>query len=98
MENNKEIKNPENQQDDKIQIYENDDAYLLGEEISGSGEAMFKENLNNNLINNNQDELLNKFNTNSSREEIQEQNNENNNDNNINEINNSLRDIKTIIM
>ena len=95
MENNREIKNTENQQDDKIQIYENDDAYLLGEEISGSGEAMFKENLNNNLINNNQEELLNKFNTNSSREEMQEQNN--NNDNNINEVNNSLRDKKYMI-
>ena len=101
MENNREIKNTENQQDDKIQIYENDDAYLLGEEISGSGEAMFKENLNNNLINNNQEELLNKFNTNSSPEEEQEypeQNNENKNDKiNLNDVNNSLVDKKYMI-
>ena len=35
MENSNEIKNSENQQDEKIQIYENDDAYLLDEDISG---------------------------------------------------------------
>ena len=46
MENN-DFKNIENQQDDKIQIYENDDAYLIGNEISGSGEAIFKDKLNN---------------------------------------------------
>ena len=107
MENSNEIKNSDNQQDEKIQIYENDDAYLFGEDISGSGDVILKENLNNNKnnvkINNyNQDELLNKFNTNSSREEEQEynketKNNNNNNDNNINEINNSLTDKKYMI-
>ena len=100
MENN-DFKNIENQQDDKIQIYENDDAYLIGNEISGSGEVIFKDKLNN--INNspNQDELLNKFNTNSSPEEEQdeqdqEQNNENKDDNNIN-VENSLKDKKYMI-
>ena len=105
MENSNEIKNSDNQQDEKIQIYENDDAYLFGEDISGSGDVILKENLNNNKnnikINNyNQDELLNKFNTNSSREEEQEYNKEtknNNNDNNLNEINNSLTDKKYMI-
>ena len=102
MENSNEIKNSENQQDEKIQIYENDDAYLLGEDISGSGDAILKDKLNNNKMNNyNQDELLNKFNTNSSREEEQLYNTENQNNNNdndnINEVNNSLTDKKYMI-
>ena len=91
MENN-DLKNLENQRDEKIQIYENDDAYLLGEEISGSGDGIFKDN----NIKNNQNELLNKLNTNSSPEEEQEeqdQNNENKIDNNLN-VNNSLVDKK----
>ena len=96
---NDELNNSKNKKEDKIQIYENDDAYLLGEEVSGSGEAIFKDNLNN--INNNQNELLNKFNTNSSPEEEQEypeQDNENKNDkNNLNEVNNSLVDKKYMI-
>ena len=92
MENN-DSKNIENPKDDKIQIYENDDAYLLGEENSGSGEAVFKDNFNNN-----QNELLNKFNTNSSRSEEQiELNDENENKNNLNEVNNSLKDKKYMI-
>ena len=102
MENN-DSKNIENPKDDKIQIYENDDAYLLGEENSGSGEAVFKDNFNNNnnnkIDNNNQNELLlNKFNTNSSRSEEQiELNDENENKNNLNEVNNSLKDKKYMI-
>ena len=107
MENN-DSKNIENPKDDKIQIYENDDAYLLGEENSGSGEAAFKDNFNNNnnnnnnnnkIDNNNQNELLlNKFNTNSSRSEEQiELNDENENKNNLNEVNNSLKDKKYMI-
>ena len=97
MEKN-DLKNLENQQDDKIQIYENDDAYLLGEEVSGSGEGILKDNLINNKINkiNNKDQnelLLNKFNTNSSRSEEQL---ELNNDN-INKLNNSLKDKKYMI-
>ena len=94
MENN-DLKNLENQRDEKIQIYENDDAYLLGEEISGSGDGIFKDN----NIKNNQNELLNKLNTNSSPEEEQEeqdQNNENKIDNNLN-VNNSLVDKKYMI-
>ena len=65
-----------NQKDDKVQIYENDDAYLFGEDISGDGSLevgyknSFNEN-NNKLIN--QKELLNKFNTNISQDEEQEQ-------------------------
>ena len=102
MENN-DSKNIENPKDDKIQIYENDDAYLLGEENSGSGEAVFKDNFNynnnNKIDNNNQNELLlNKFNTNSSRSEEQiELNDENENKNNLNEVNNSLKDKKYMI-
>ena len=109
MENN-DSKNIENPKDDKIQIYENDDAYLLGEENSGSGEAVFKDNFNynnnnnnnnnnNKIDNNNQNELLlNKFNTNSSRSEEQiELNDENENKNNLNKVNNSLKDKKYMI-
>ena len=97
MENN-DLKNIENQQDDKIQIYENDDAYLLGDEISGSGEGIFKEKLNNKINNKNQDELLNKFNTNSFHEEEQDEQ-EQNNENKIDELNvdNSLKDKKYMI-
>ncbi len=78
MEQNNIIKE-ESPQDEKIQIYENDDAYLLGDDISPD------ENLIINNIDNNKNELLNKFNINSSQEgehENQEIINENNDNNN----------------
>ena len=109
---NDDIKNDNDnqQQDEKIQIYENDDAYLLGADLSGEG--ILKDN-NINEFNNsnnkiNQKDLLNKFDTNSSQEEEQNiENNENdidnNNDNTINNnkndnsINNSLENKKYMI-
>ena len=101
-----------NQKDDKVQVYENDDAYLFGEELSGDGslEVGYKNSSNENknkLIN--QKELLNKFNTNLSQDDEQEQeqeqneeilnNNhfENNNENNLNDDENNLNNNENIL-
>jgi len=103
--NEKELNKELNQKDDKVQVYENDDAYLFEEEVSGDGslEVGYKANLNENnnkIIN--QKELLNKFKTNMSQdektnEEINEDNNVNNNNNinikNENIINNNINNI-----
>jgi hypothetical protein len=89
-----------NQGDDKVHIYENDDAYLFGEEMSGDGSLevgyknSFKEN-EKKIIS--QKELLNKFNTNLSQDDEQEDeiqneeilSNENNNNEN-NNLNNNI--------
>ena len=108
--NQVETNNITNQGEDKVQVYENDDAYLFEEGMSGEGsldvgyKGAFKDN-EKKIIN--QKELLNKFNTNLSQDDDQEQQNEeineknNNNDieeenkNNIN--NNSIHDKKYII-
>ncbi len=81
-----------NQGDDKVHIYENDDAYLLGEEISGDGslevgyKSSFKENEKKIKS---QKELLNKFKTNLSQDdELEENQNEELNEKNNNNINN----------
>ena len=106
--NEKELNKELNQKDDKVQVYENDDAYLFEEEVSGDGslEVGYKANLNENnnkIIN--QKELLNKFKTNMSQdeepnEEINEDNNVNNNNNinikNENIINNNINNINNI--
>ena len=86
-----------NQGDDKVHIYENDDAYLFGEEMSGDGSLevgyknSFKEN-EKKIIS--QKELLNKFNTNLSQDDEQEDENQNeeivSNENNNNNINNNI--------
>ena len=92
--NEKELNKDLNQRDDKVQVYENDDAYLFEEEVSGDGslevgyKGSFNENDNKKL---NQKELLNKFKTNLSQdeeqnEEIKEDNNENNENNENNNI------------
>ena len=98
-----------NQADEKVQVYDNDDAYLFGEEMSGddSLEVGYKSSSKENEQKiKNQKELLNKFNTNLSQEDEQEQNlndevNENNIDNNDNDLrnensnkNNSIQDKK----
>ena len=84
-----------NQKEDNVQVYENDDAYLFGEEASGEGsldveyKGSLKENQNKII---NQKELLNKFNTNLSEDDNEqdhyqiEEKNENE-DNNINKEN-----------
>ena len=93
-----------NQGDDKVHIYENDDAYLLGEDISGDGslEVGYKNSFKDNekkIIS--QKELLNKFNTNLSQDDEQEENqneelNDNNNNiNNENIINNQTKNINS---
>ena len=61
-----------NQKEEKVQVYENDDAYLFGEELSGNDslEVGYKNSFNENknkIIN--QKELLNKFNTNLSQDD-----------------------------
>ena len=88
--NQVETNNITNQGEDKVQVYENDDAYLFEEGMSGEGslEVGYKDAFKDNekkIIN--QKELLNKFNTNLSQDDDQEQQNEeinekNNNDNN----------------
>ena len=82
-----------NQKEDKVQIYENDDAYLFGEEMSGNGSLEvgynnpFNENKKNIIS---QKVLLNKFDTNLCQDEEQEHEQdqnpemiENNNNNNL---------------
>ena len=107
--NQAETNNISNQGEDKVQVYENDDAYLFEEGMSGeeSLEVGYKgafKGSEKKMIN--QKELLNKFNTNLSQDDDQEQQNEeineknNNNDmeeENKNNNNNSIQDKKYMI-
>ena len=89
-----------NQKEDKVQVYENDDAYLFGEEASGEGsldvgyKGPLKENQNKIIS---QKELLNKFNTNFSEDDnehyqIEEKNEKE--ENNIDKENNTDEQVK----
>ena len=93
--NHVETNNITNQGEDKVQVYENDDAYLFEEGMSGeeSLEVGYKGTYKDNekkIIN--QKELLNKFNTNLSQDDDQEQQNEEINEKNNNNDNNDIEE------